>query len=173
MTEIATTSGIRYQIVCMITTSEKQFLRKDLLDACIAKQYFIVDELKERLNGLTNAVSEKQHGDTENDLIDMSLKSDAISTMSDRLADACRELEALKLLMHNEDLQHDRVSPGAVVVTNHSTLFISASVNKVSVHGHYYVGVSTRSQIYRVMAGKTKGQRFSFKGTEYKIKKVF
>lgn len=172
MTEVATTSGIRFQIVCMITTSEKQFLRKDLVDACIAKQYFIVDDLEEKLNRLTNAVSEKQHGDTEDD-IDMSSKSAAISTMSDRLADACRELEALKLLKHNEDLQHDRVSPGAVVVTNHSTLFVSAGVNKVLVQGHYYVGVSTRSQIYRVMAGKTKGQSFSFKGTEYKIKQVF
>ncbi|HEY0769903.1 MAG TPA: hypothetical protein VGD31_06180, partial [Sphingobacteriaceae bacterium] len=80
------------------------------------------------------------------------------------------KLESLKL---KQESDHNHVAPGAVVVTNHSTFFISASLEKLIVDGHVYMGISTSSPLYHAMQQKVKGETFSFKGIEYKIKDIF
>jgi hypothetical protein len=65
------------------------------------------------------------------------------------------------------------VASGAIVVTNRGTFFVSASLEKFTVDGKVYTGISLSSPLYQAMHGKVKGDTISFRGTSYKIKDLF
>lgn len=67
----------------------------------------------------------------------------------------------------------DRVEPGAVVVTDKGTFFISVAIDDFEIEGEKILCISTDAPIYREMVGKAKGDRFSFKDREYIIKDLY
>ena len=71
MTEIMIFKSVLLQIRIMITAIDKQGLRKKLIDACVAKQQFLIDDFKGRIKTLTEsqgplyrAMEGRQKGDT-------------------------------------------------------------------------------------------------------------
>ncbi|HEY0745040.1 MAG TPA: hypothetical protein VGD40_26425 [Chryseosolibacter sp.] len=158
----------------MMTTTEKHGLRKKLLDACIAKQQFLIDDFKDRIKALIESDglgNEEPYDNT--DVAVNSSKVAEINTLNDHLAFANAELHALEKLKVTQEVDRSHVSPGAIVVTNHSTFFISVSVEKFMVEGHVYIGISTSSPLYQAMRQKSKGDTFTFNGISYKIKEIF
>lgn len=55
MTRVITLKSVSLEIGMMITVIEKQGLRKKLIDACIAKQQFLIDDFKDRIKALTES----------------------------------------------------------------------------------------------------------------------
>ncbi len=174
MTPVITSLNGKGQFRFMITTVEKQGLRKKLIDACIAKQQFLIDDFKERIKALTETEGLGNEESFDNsDVAGNSAKVPEINTLNDLLTFANTELELLENLRITQDVDREYVSPGAIVVTNHHTFFVSASLEKFTVRGHLYVGISTSSPIYQVMHGKRRGDAFVFNGIQYKIRDVF
>ena len=64
------------------------------------------------------------------------------------------------------------VSLGAVVITDFQKLFISASLGQISANGENYVAVSASTPIYTILAGKKKGDSFTFREKKYKVLEV-
>lgn len=157
----------------MTTTIEKQGLRKKLLDACIAKQQFLIDDFKERIRSLTapNGLGNEEAYDNT-DLVASSVKALEINTLDNELQFANEELALLTSMKSTQDIDRNRVGPGAIVITNHGTFFISASLEKFSMGGHTYIGISTASPIFQAMEGMQSGDHFTFNGLAYKIKGI-
>ena len=148
MTTIITRAIGSTQFVPMITMTEKQGLRKKLLDACICKQQFLIDNFIDRIRALMEGQglgNEEPHDNS--DLVSDELTLREISRLNAELSSANLEMYLLENLRTTEDLNRDRPSPGAIVVTDHHTFFVSASLEKFFAGGHGYVGISTRSSL--------------------------
>lgn len=157
----------------MITTTEKHGLRKKLLDACIEKQQFLIDDFKGRITALTEAQGIGNEESYDNDIVaDNSARTSEINELNKLLEFANDELRVLQSIKRTEHIIREQVAAGAIVVTNRCTFFISASLENFQVDGHSYVGISTSSPIYHAMEGRTKGDAFTFRKVEYKIKEV-
>lgn len=174
MTKVIISIGLYKELGNMTNTIEKkQDLRKKLLDACIAKQQFLIDDFKERIRSLTEPGglgNEEAYDNT--DVVANTVKALEINTLSNELQFAQEELALLESMKSKQDIERSQVALGAIVVTNHGTFFISASVEKFTAAGHTYVGISTSSPIFQVMQGKQSGDQFTFKGMTYKIKDI-
>src|SRR5690606_14452820 len=96
-----------------------------------------------------------------------------INTLNELLEFANSEMRILENLRETEIIIRDIASPGAVVVTDRGIFFVSASLEHCRVNGDPYIGISINSPLYRAMEGASKGDTFSFKGTEYRIRDVF
>lgn len=174
MTDVMIFESVLLQIRIMITAIDKQGLRKKLIDACVAKQQFLIDDFKGRIKTLTESQGLGNEESYDNDVVaNNSINVSEINTLNHLLEFANSELRILENLKVSQELIRNRVAPGAIVVTNHRTLFVSASLEQFRVDGHTYVGISTSSPLYLAMEGRQKGDTFTFKGTEYKIKDVF
>ncbi|SKC83454.1 hypothetical protein SAMN05660236_4460 [Ohtaekwangia koreensis] len=149
-------------------------MRKKILDACVARQQILIDDFKERIKELT-AGQQTNHDESydQKDLAFNSMQTTEVNALNKELEFANAELDILRILHLSEDVARDHVAPGAVVVTNHHTFFISASLEKFTVDGHLYIGISTSSPLYKAMEGKTKGETFSYSHIAYKIKDIF
>jgi len=161
------------QFRLMITTIEKKGLRERLLTACIAKQQFLIDDLTDRVNEITAADKHHQQLHPLQDFATSDEPSTEINTLKRKIQFAITELDILQIRRRSPDTTHEHVTHGAIVTTNHHTFFVSASIEKISVDGHIYIGISTYSPIYNAMAGKIKGETFVFNDLHYKIKDVF
>jgi hypothetical protein len=157
----------------MITTTEKKGLRKKLINACIAKQQFLIDDFRERLRELKpDEALDNQPYDTK-DIAAQAGQTTEINTLNRQIDFAKTELDILQTLSRSPDVDRDAITLGAIVITNHHTFFISASLEKITVDGHVYIGISTHSPIYKTMEGKTKGDTFTYNNVHYKIKDIF
>jgi hypothetical protein len=157
----------------MITTVEKKGLRKKLINACIAKQQFLIDDFKERLRELrSDEALNNQPYDTK-DIAAQAERTTEINNLNMQIDFANIELDILQTLGRSPEADRDYITPGAIVITNHYTFFISASLEKITVDGHVYIGISTHSPIYKAMEGKIKGDTFTYNNVHYKIKDIF
>jgi hypothetical protein len=158
----------------MITTTEKKGLRKKLLHACIAKQQFLLHDFTRRIRELTSrdALHNNESYD-QKDIAAYTAQTNEINTLHAQLEFAKAELDILEKLYPTCDSSRNQATLGAVVVTDHYTLFVSASLEKFTVEDHPYIGISTLSPIYKAMEGKTKGDTFSYNNVRYKIKDIF
>jgi hypothetical protein len=158
----------------MITTTEKKQLRHKMIQACIAKQQFLIDDFKERIKDLTlkeTPVSNEPYD--QKDIAAVAASVTELETLTTQLAFANEELALLETLQRSEHIDREQVAFGAIVITNHYTFFISASLEKFIVDGHVYIGISVQSPIYKTMEGKVKGDTFSFNSIHYNIKDIF
>lgn len=67
----------------------------------------------------------------------------------------------------------DAVAPGAVVLTNKKNFYISVGIEEFEVDGIKIVGLSPQAPLYEGMIDRKAGEKFSFRGTTYKIKEIF
>lgn len=75
--------------------------------------------------------------------------------------------------LENKEKLMDHVEPGAVVVTDSLTFFISAAVDEFELDGQKIHCISTDAPIYSEMAGKKKGDHFSFRDSKYVIQDMY
>jgi len=158
----------------MTTITEKQNLRRQLIDACMEKQQQLIDNFRDRIKTLTEAEGLGNEESYDNDVLAKNAEKVAeINTLNELLEFANSEMRILENLRETETIIRDIASPGAVVVTDRGIFFVSASLEHFRVNGDPYIGISTNSPLYRAMEGASKGDTFSFKGTEYRIRDVF
>lgn len=162
------------EISIMTTSIDKSNLKENMLAACIAKQQSLIDDFRERIKSLTEAEglgNEESYDDSE--LSIQSSRVSEINTLNQLLEFANQEMELLENLRITHNLIHDRAVVGAVVVTDHKTFYLSASIENFIVDGKAYFGISAHSPLFQAMSGKSKGDSFSFKGKHYKIIDIF
>lgn len=158
----------------MTTTIDKVVLRKKLLDASIATQQLLINDFKERIKNLTQTEGIGNEESYDNsDQANNSMKIMEINALNEALEFANKELDLLEKLRETQNLDRNVSSLGAIVVTNHQTFYISASLEKFTVEGQTYFGISTDSPIFKSMRGKHAGELFVHQGVTYKIKDIY
>lgn len=90
--------------------------------------------------------------------------------VTEQLAKQLRNLEHLKQIdFGNKQI----VSPGAIVKTDSFTFFIGLATLPFEVENERIIGVSAASPIYALLARRTVGDKFSFRGNDYVINSIF
>ncbi len=149
-------------------------LKKKMLEACKAKQQSLIDNFKSRSKTLLESIGLGNEEQCDN--IELSQKaqaSDEVNSLNEALGLANEEMDVLQYLKSLQEKKHTQVEPGAVVVTNKNTFFISVSIEQFIVDGETDIGLSTKSPLYLAMKGLTKGHKFHCNGVNYKITDIF
>jgi hypothetical protein len=166
---------ISKDISVMIITEEKNVLKKKLLQACIKKQQSLIDDFKGRIDALLSieGLGNEEKYDN-NELSQSSQKTDEVNSLNEALEFANEEMKVLQNLATSQSkTEHTRVEPGAVVVTNHESFFISVSAEKIEVDGQAYIGISCHSPLFLAMKEKRKGYKFTSNERPYQIEDIF
>jgi hypothetical protein len=165
-------SELNIHLVLMIT-KDKHILRGKLLEACIEKQQALIDDFNNRVSELlaTPGIGNEESYDNEV-LGQQSQHAEEVDALNQALSLAKEEMNELLLLSTQKSAIHSRVEPGAVVVTDRDTIFVSVSAEQFEAEGEPYVGVSVRSPLY-LMKDEKIGDRFRCADIEYNILDLF
>lgn len=162
-----------HQLETMITT-DKSILRGKLLEACIEKQQALIDDFKSRVAELVSTPGLGNEESYDNEILgQQSQRVAEVDNLHRALDLANNEMDDLLRLSGRKKELHSRVEPGAVVVTDRDTIFVSVSIEQFEVDGEPYVGISTKSPLYAAMKGKQAGDTFECAGIAYNILEVF
>ncbi len=157
----------------MITT-EKRILRGKLLEACTEKQQVLIDDFNNRISELLQSPGLGNEESYDNQIMgQQSQRIEEVEALHQALKVAREEMDELSRLVAEKPTSHSRVEPGAVVVTDRDTFFVSVSIEQFEVDGEPYVGISTRSPLYLAMKDKQVGDPFRCAGIHYKIVDLF
>jgi hypothetical protein len=69
--------------------------------------------------------------------------------------------------------EYDKVTAGAVVITDSQSLFIAVSIGSIKVENKNFFVISTQSPLFQAMSGRKKDETFSFRDKTHKIIDVF
>jgi hypothetical protein len=158
----------------MITTIEKNMLREKILDACIAQKQSLIDDFKVRMKSLLESDglgNEEEYDD--NELSQKGQASAEVNSLNDALSIANEEMNVLQQLKTVEKVSHVKAGPGAVVITNKGTFFISVGIEKFTIDGKNIMAMSAKSPLYLAMKGLPKKSKFHFNGKGYTIIDIF
>lgn len=154
-------------LVLMGTQMEKAALKKRMLAACIAKQQSVIKDFRKRLEAL---LITEGLGSDENDDDRSGMSATALTENLRFAEDEMKQLTFLQLL---DDQTTDRVEPGAAVVTNAGTFYISVSLDHFKVDDDTFIGLSVHSPLFIAMKGKIVGETITYRGRDYHISEVF
>ncbi|WP_083470363.1 hypothetical protein [Rufibacter tibetensis] len=84
-----------------------------------------------------------------------------------QLDEAIGKLSILKRIVRNK--VNEDVSLGSVVRTDAQNYFISVSLGEINVDGEKFFAISAASPVFQAMAGKTKGEFFTFREKKINI----
>lgn len=141
-----------------------------ILDACMAKQNELIASFQNRLEAMKLDAIKVNHSPSQTENRGAG-KIELLNAVGNELDFALREMEFLKTL--NPEKGNTIVEPGALVITDKLTLYISVSIEQIEVQGHSIFGISVKAPIYAVMRGLESGSTFSFNETVYKIKAIY
>jgi len=151
--------------------TNKTEVKIDLLNSSLAIQQKKVDtalaamqQAQESANAEKGSAEDKFESFREQMQIDRDMYAKLYDEASEVLA-IIRKIDANKI--------NASAALGAVVLTDFQNLFISASLGQIKAGENTFVAVSLSSPIYLILAGKKKGDRFTFRDKEYKIQDVF
>jgi transcription elongation GreA/GreB family factor len=157
-----------------ILTTDRSQLKKDMLDAGIGKHQTVIDDLREGIKDLQSSAGIVN--EEEMDLSQQGFNTEImhkINALADQLSFANEEMKRLYDMIPTIQYIHETVAEGSVLITDKGIFFISASIEEFEVDGLKVFGLSTASPLFQEMSGKKKGDSFSYKEVQYKIKDVF
>lgn len=158
----------------MTITVDHQETKRHMIAACLLKQQLLISDFKKRILALLESDSQMTDSGYDNaDIAAASTRATEINLLNEQLRFAEEELELLERMRNDPEPGRDRVMPGAVVRTNHGTFFISVSIEKFSSDGNDYIGISTKSPLYKAMKGKAARDSFRFNGLRYQIQEIY
>ncbi len=147
--------------------------KNKVLDLAIKRQQEIIDDFTRRINELS--VSVMNINENQQDVDQRSLatsSSELINNLGEQLNFVTDEMILLQKIKKENKL-HDKVSIGSVVKTDKLNFFPSVSVEKFSVNGNDFFGLSAKAPLFRAMKNKKSGEHFSYEKKEYEILDVF
>lgn len=98
------------------------------------------------------------------------LSSDMKQHYEALVANSQRDLDKLRSYI---DIPMDTIGPGALVVTDHVMFFIGVATPKLHLKDYpVLVGISTDSDIFKVLQNKNTGDLFHFDGQMLRIKNI-
>jgi hypothetical protein len=158
----------------MRTKIEKAALKKRMLEACITKQQSLIKDFRIRLEALlvTEGLGNEESYDS-NEHSHTAMQMEEATGLSETLRFAEDEMKQLMFLEHSAEETTARVEPGAAVVTNAATFYISVSIEQFKVDNETFIGLSVHSPFYIAMKGKVAGDTVVYSGREYRINDIF
>ena len=155
-------------------TIEKSAFREKILDACIAQKQSSIDDFKVRMKSLldTEGLGNEEEYDN-NELSQRGQASDEVNSLNHALSAANEEMSVLRQLKSAIRTTHNKVEPGAVVITNKARFIICVGIQQVAVDGERFIALSAKSPLYLAMRGLPTKSKFYYNGAGYRINDVF
>lgn len=149
---------------------ESRIPKSTILHACIIKQQLIISNFEKEIKNLKDDIYGQDVIPSQGDY-SAAERTEVLERYERELLFLQEELKALERI--NPDVHFDKVQPGAVVVTNHQTFFVSVSIEQIEVNDNIVFGLSIEAPIYQTMKFKKAGEHFSFKNRAYTILEVY
>jgi len=145
--------------------------KNSIYEACFNRQNELIDNYTNEINELEEEMNSRNHSPSQTDHNLAAERQGMHQAMK-------KELDFLKYemqILRNLDLEktYDTVSPGAVLVTDKRTFFVSVSIEEVEVGDQKVFGLSTEAPIYSKMKDRAKGDTFEMNGITYKVLDVY
>jgi hypothetical protein len=152
---------------------KKVELKQKILDAGKAEHQTVIDDYRNEIKRL----QEGEMGVFDGQMDDQQMAynnevNERINHLAEQLNFAVDEMNLLNRLIVEEPL-HKEVMLGSVVDTDKRKFFVSVSIEEFTVGRTEYFGLSTKTPLYKEMAGKKKGDKFALRNMKYVIKDVF
>lgn len=137
--------------------------------ACIEHQQGVVNELKQSLLELQeSAAAEKSNEESDSSKEQMQYEADRYARQLDQARQALQVLQSF-----DPAGTYVLAKAGSVVETDKLNLIIGASIGKVQVSGQTFVTISPESPLFEAIAGKKKGEAFSFRDQGYSVVDIY
>jgi hypothetical protein len=146
-------------------------IKKDVLNKCLEFQTSFINTAKKAMDEAQESANEEKGSNEEKFDSFRETMQIARDMHARQLAEGIDGLALLKRIAIAPLVEH--VKLGSIVCTNLQNYFISASLGVIESSGKTYMAISTMTPLYQALAGKQKGDKFSFRNTEYKIIDVF
>ncbi|MGZ5283939.1 MAG: hypothetical protein ACXWEY_16815 [Bacteroidia bacterium] len=145
-------------------------LKAKLLKACIEIQQKRVEisrqamlQAQESANGEKGMMGDKFESFREQ----MQIDRDMYARQFD---ESTQVLQVLRKI--DPDKSANIPSLGAIVLTDSQSFFVSASLGQVVTDDKNYIAISSQSPMFQAMAGKKKGEKFTFRDKSFLIKDI-
>jgi len=152
-------------------TKKKTELKRQLLQECLRIQNEQIDAAKtamndaqESANGHDGAMEDKFESFREA----CQIQRDMFARQLDEAMTVYHTLKRINAMKENPDIML-----GSVVETDTQDFFVSASLGAIKVADKTYFAISALSPLFKAMAGKAKGESFSMRERNYKIKNIY
>ncbi|RDV16924.1 hypothetical protein DXT99_02140 [Pontibacter diazotrophicus] len=154
------------EILTQELETKKRLLQEcsKILSAQIQAAKDAMNQAQESANEHQGAMEDKFESFRENCQIQRDLYARQLDELM-RTMGVLRNINATKI--------NKEVSLGAVVYTSFQNYFIGVSLGEVKLDGESFYAISGMSPLYKVMAGTTVGDEFSFRDKTYKVLQVF
>jgi hypothetical protein len=146
-------------------------IKKEVLNKCLEFQTSFINTAKKAMDEAQESANEEKGSNEEKFDSFRETMQIARDMHARQLAEGIDGLALLKRIAIAPLV--DQVKLGSIVCTNLQNYFISASLGEIEHAGKSYMAISTMTPLYQALAGKQKGDKFSFRNTEYKILDVF
>jgi hypothetical protein len=146
-------------------------IKKEVLNKCLEFQTSFINTAKKAMDEAQESANEEKGSNEEKFDSFRETMQIARDMHARQLAEGIDGLALLKRIAIAPLV--DQVKLGSIVCTNLQNYFISASLGEIEHAGKNYMAISTMTPLYQALAGKQKGDKFSFRNTEYKILDVF
>jgi hypothetical protein len=149
---------------------DKPELKRKLLETCVLMQQKRLDVVQHEINEAQQSANEYGPPKDRYDSYRMQLlrKKDMLGQQLQKI-----NAEFIGLKKMNTRKEIDKVSFGAVVITDDQKLFISIGLGKFEFGKETYFAISPNVPLYEAMKGLSKGEEFTFMGKRRKIIDVF
>lgn len=144
--------------------------KEEIIKQIVAQEEKFIEKLEETRDQFKSAsdldeeaTMDRQEMSQANEAKDMQLR------MKVQLDKANHDLEELK---NTSKSSHTSVQPGAIVRTDDTIFFAGVSIHSIDIGGQEVLGVSSESPAYKIMMGKTTGDKFTLGKQEYTVKEI-
>ncbi|WP_205503182.1 hypothetical protein [Rufibacter psychrotolerans] len=142
-------------------------IKHRLLEECLRQQTDFVDNARQAMEEAQISANESQ-GAIEDKFESFREACQIQRDMfAKQLDEAIGKLGILKRIVRNK--VNEDISLGSVVRTDAQNYFISVSLGEIVLDGEKYYAISAASPVFQAMAGKTKGESFTFRDKKIKI----
>lgn len=141
-----------------------------IVRACIQKQEGLINDFEKEVASIKSEILDNDTSQSQGDN-SRAERIDVLNSYEKELAFLKDELTYLENLDWKGD--NKEAEPGAVVVTDKLTFFISVSIEDVMVESEKIYGISVKAPIFGVMRGKKIGDSFEYNNVKYSIKYIY
>lgn len=146
-------------------------MKRRLLQECISRLNVQMKAAKDAMDDAQESANEHQ-GAMEDKFESFreacQIQRDMYARQLDELITTMSVLKRINATKTNHD-----VSLGAVVQTELQNYFIGISLGEIKIEDASYYAISGMSPLFKVIAGKSAGESFTFRDKSYKILEVF
>ena len=146
-------------------------IKHRLLDECLRQQTDFVENARQAMEDAQASANESQ-GAIEDKFESFREACHIQRDMfAKQLDEAIGKLGILKRIVRNK--VNEDISLGSIVKTDAQNYFISVSLGEIVVDGDKYFAISPASPVFQAMAGKTKGESFTFRDKKVQVLDLF